>query len=833
MYTFADIILPLPVGQVYTYQLEPEHELQCAPGKRVIVPFGATHFYTGIVYRLHSQKPDFVVRSMVSVIDEHALISPLHSKFWYWMANYYLCQLGEVYKAAVPASLKLESTTTVQLVPNDEAAFDDGLRANDKAALAFLANGKLSISQLQKHLKLKNALPLVQRLIAKGYAEVYEDIGKLATPRGEFMLRLANEYQSTDSLNELLALLTRAPKQAELLTSFVQLAYDTFSTDMDHEPLWNKVEIPRRVLLQQSGTSAAGLLQLLRKGFLEQYVAIPASKHSIDPSEIELPALADFQQQAYVEIKEHLRVKAVVLVQGVTGSGKTEIYMHLIRRYLAAGKQVLYLLPEIALTTQIIDRLAKVFGSAIAVYHSRYSEANKTALWQELAHKPGPNGEGPVSLVLGARSAVFLPFRNLGLVIVDEEHETSYKQHEPSPRYHGRDAAIMLAHLHGARVVLGSATPSAESYYNALQGKYGHVHINQRFGSIELPEIKIIDTIRATKRKEMQSLFSHELLRMLEKTLEAQQQVILFQNRRGYSPYIICESCGWVPKCKHCDVSLTYHQHNGSLSCHYCGYTIGNLVQCEQCQQTGLKTRGFGTEKIEEELQLIYPSARVARLDMDTTRTKNAYSELFRKFSLGQIDVLVGTQMVSKGLDFENVHLVGILDADSMLNFPDFRTNERSFQLMEQVSGRAGRKREQGLVLIQTAQPTHPVLHWVKHHRVEDILRAELVERQQFAYPPFTRLIRFTVKHRDAEVAHHAAFFLSNLLRAIEHVSVLGPEPPLVSRVRGLYLQSVLLKMHNKRQLETIKNSVRTAVEQCTRNSNFKGVWIITDVDPV
>ncbi|MDR2848576.1 MAG: primosomal protein N', partial [Bacteroidales bacterium] len=726
---FADVILPLPLPQSFTYFVPDRMQVQA--GMRVIVPVGARKFYSGIVEKLHQQMPaTYAVKEIITALDEHPVVNERQISLWQWMASYYMCTLGELMKAAIPAGLKLESETRVYFNPAWEQG--DELNTHEEEVLKIVGEKQqLPVSEIAALYKHKDLMRVVQGLVDKEALWVEEFIAARYKPKYETYIRLHPQISSEAQLKSIFDRLGKAPQQSDALMRLMQLS-GAFSKR-------ESKTVSKKEFLK-GGISAATVQTLVKKQVMEVY-QVAISRLPDAPSTAALPELTVAQQQAFSQIQDCFLQKEVVLLHGVTSSGKTEIYIRLIAEQIQQGKQTLYMLPEIALTAQIINRLKSVFGSRVGIYHSKFSDAERVEVWNHIGKPDG------YDVVLGVRSAVFLPFTRLGLVIVDEEHESSYKQNEPAPRYHARDVAIVLASLHGGKVLAGTATPSIESYQNALDGKYGLVELNQRYAGMELPEISFADTSIARKKKTMQSHFHPATIDAITQTLKNGKQIILFQNRRGFSPYVQCAVCETVPRCIHCDVSLTYHKFSDRLVCHYCGYSTENILKCPECGSLEMHTIGFGTEKIEDEMQIIFPEARIARLDLDTSRSRSRYENIIMGFENGKTDILVGTQMISKGLNFEKVYLVGILNADNMLNFPDFRSFERSFQLMMQVSGRAGRFGERGKVVIQTSNPRHPVLQWVAANDFAGMFHAQIAERQQYCYPPFCRLIRLTLKH--------------------------------------------------------------------------------------
>ncbi len=816
---YIDVILPLPLGNTFTYSVPDEWADSVRTGMRVVVPFGKKKMYTAIVCLIHSNAPTlYQAKEIICLLDEHPVIRFPQLKFWEWMSSYYQAYTGEVYQAAIPAGLKLESETQVRI----NAAFDEEISLTDKEQKIAdaLSDGKIqSVSDLNRITGMRDTLPTLKILMEKGLVEVSEELTGKYRPKTESYIRLTEEASSENRLREIFDELARSPRQLEILMKYIE-----FSRCLSAK---NIREVSKKELLDKSGCSDATLKGLTDKNILEIY---RKEIGRLDRSEIhteEKYPLNVFQQKALDEIHSQFAVRNTVLLHGITSSGKTELYIHLIEQTLAAKKQVLYLVPEIALTTQLTSRLKRIFGNKLAVYHSRFSDAERVEIWNNMLTDKG------YEVVIGARSAIFVPFRQLGLVIIDEEHETSYKQFDPSPRYHARNAAIVLASLHGARTLLGSATPAIESYYNAKTGKYGYVALNQRYQEMELPEILIADTREAYHRKQMEGHFTPLLMEKIRKSLENSEQVILFQNRRGYAPYLECKGCAYVPKCKNCDVSLTVHKFLNKLTCHYCGYTEHIPDLCPVCNTPQLENKGFGTEKIEQEIEEYFPKARVARMDVDTTRSKKSYDKMITDFEQGKVDILVGTQMVTKGLDFERVSLVGILNADNMLNFPDFRSHERAYQLMAQVSGRAGRKNKRGTVVLQTSVPDHPVIGQVLRNDFEDMFITQCSERKQFGYPPYTRLIEITLRHRDMKTTDKAAKELTTELRKVFGNRVFGPNIPPVSRIQNFYIKNILLKIETEVSAEQAKIILNQITAMFLTRDPYKTLKISLDVDPV
>ncbi len=755
--TYADIILPLPLDSLFTYSVPDSLAGRVGQGIRVLVPFGKSKTYVGLVVRTHNNKPDFNVKDISTVMDDAPVVNAVQLELWRWMADYYLSSVGDVMNAALPSGLKSED----------------------------------------------------------GY-----------TAKTETYVSLAPEYHSERAIRVALDVLKRATAQLKVFETFLTLSHwDTISGDTCAEPV---AEVSRDELMNETHCTSTVFRNLVVRKFLNTYEReIGRLNNAGEPHPELIKPLNEAQQTAYNNIVFSFLKKNVVLLHGVTSSGKTEIYIHLIRQAIERRQQVLYLLPEIALTVQIRQRLQRVFGNRLGIYHSKYSDAERVEIWKKQL------SAAPYDVILGARSAVLLPFTNLGLVIIDEEHETSFKQQDPAPRYHARSVAIMLARKFGAKVLLGSATPSLESWNNAHTGKFGLVSLMQRYNDIRLPEIEVVDIKDLQRRKMMSGPFSPRLMAAVRKALDNGEQAILFQNRRGFAPMIECRECGWVPHCDKCDVSLTYHKSLGQLTCHYCGttYTVPEVCPC--CGSRNLRGRGYGTEKVEDYVMELFPDARVARMDLDTTRTRNAYERLISDFSAHKTDILIGTQMVSKGLDFDKVSVVGILNADSMLNYPDFRAYEHAFMMMAQVAGRAGRKGKQGLVILQTKSPQLPVITQVVRNDCEGLFADQLEERQAFCYPPFCHLIYVFLKHRDDAVVASASMRLGDILRGWFGSRVLGPDKPSVSKVKTLNIRKIMLKLENGIDLAKVRLYLRKAQAMMGQDAKYRSVQIYFDVDPL
>ena len=811
----------MPLANWYTYSLPESLEGQVQTGSRVIVPFGKKKFYTALVANVHYCPPEgYEIKEVTEVLDTRPVLLPQQFRLWKWMASYYLCTMGDVYKAALPSGMKLESETIVTANPDYEATTP--LTPREQQVLDLLTQDpEQCITQLEKRLNVtRNILPVINNLLAKGAISVKEELKRNYKPKTEIRVKLSPDCQTEERLHQLFDELGRAPKRLALLMKYLELS--GFFTDKA-----SLREVSKKELLTRADATPTIFNGLVEKGIFETYLYEVGRLDREQTRTVAINPLNPAQQAAYDAILSHFREKNVCLLHGVTSSGKTEIYIHLIRQAIENGQQVLYLLPEIALTTQITERLKRVFGGRIGIYHSKFPDAERVEIWQKQLRP-----EGHYDIILGVRSSVFLPFHNLGLIIVDEEHEITYKQQDPAPRYHARDTAIMLASIYGAKVLLGTATPSIDSYHNALAGKYGLVTLNERYKDIRLPEIRIVDIKELARKKMMNGPFSPELLAAVRQALERHEQVILFQNRRGFAPMIECKVCGWVPKCKNCDVSLTYHKGLNQLTCHYCGYTYAVPRSCPACGSVELVNRGFGTEKIEDNIREIFPDAKVARMDLDTTRSRSAYERIIADFEAGKTHILIGTQMVSKGLDFDHVSVVGILNADNMLNYPDFRAHERAFQLMAQVAGRAGRRDKRGLVILQTKSPDLPVIHQVVTNDYKQMYEDQTVERKLFHYPPFCRFIYVYLKHRKEDVVTQAADTLAAWLRTAFGDKVLGPDKPPVGRIQMLFIKKIVIKLDLNMSGTKVRDYLLSVQRQLIEDERFRSLVVYYDVDP-
>lgn len=812
---FIDVILAIPVERMFTYSITQAESEFLQVGMRVSVPFGKSKIHTGLVGAIHTNAPQiYEAKEIHQILDETPIVTQKQLEFWQWIAKYYMCTVGEVMRAALPNAFILESETLISRNLKKEIKDTD---LKDDEFLVFEAlhhQSTLKIQEVSSILDKKNVLPVIKRLIDKEVILLQEEIYDKYKPKYVRYVKLQAQYTSEIGLHQLLQDLSRAEKQRQVVMTLFSISAKT------------KKPIKVKDLIEESGASAAIVKALIDKEILEEY-HIQTDRVQYEGEDNEATkALNQYQTEALKQIKNKFETQNVIVLHGVTSSGKTEVYVKLIEDVLLKGKQVLYLLPEIALTTQLVTRLQNYFGEQVAVFHSKYSAHERVEVYNNVLENTNT-----AKIILGARSSIFLPFHDLGLIIVDEEHEQSFKQFNPAPRYHARDAAVVLAHLHKAKTLLGSATPSLESYKNAIDNKYGLVEINRRYNNVQLPDTELVDIADKYKRKLMKGHFSDRMIEEITEALEEGYQVILFQNRRGYSPIVECNTCGHSPQCPNCDVSLTYHQYRKQLRCHYCGHNSAMLQKCMACGTSNLDTKGFGTEQIETEAKSLFPKAKVARMDLDTTRGKHGYEKIITALEQQEIDILVGTQMLTKGLDFRNVKLVGIMNADNMLNFPDFRAHERSFQLMLQVSGRAGRTDKRGKVLIQTYNPYHKILQQVSTNNYLDMFKEQLQERRDFKYPPFFRLIKITLKHRDYNKVETASDWFAKSLRQVFKTNILGPEFPPVSRVRNQYLKNILIKIPQQQSLAKTKEAINKINSSFEAVGPFKGVRVIINVD--
>lgn len=812
---FADVILPLPLQKYYTYTIPAEFVKSASVGKRTIVQFGSKKLYTAVINNVHQRAPDnYKTKEIITILDDRPIVGQLHLLFWEWIAEYYLCTVGDVFKAAVPSGLRLESETKLFI-----KTIDKELKLNETENLLIEIindNPGINLQKLLQSLGKPHYVNYIRLLIDKNIVLAEEKLKDTFTPKKETYIELNNKYHSQKTLNEAFEQLKNAPKQTELLMQFLKLS--GFS---NQQKLIKKQE-----LLQKSQSNSSTLASMVSKNILLQK-QVEVSRFFKEPEQLQPPyKLNNIQQAALEDIKRQFNEKQVVLLHGITSSGKTELYIHLIHEQIKKGKQVLYLLPEIALTAQIIIRLKTFFGDKVGIYHSKFGNAERVEIWKDLL-----NTDSRFKVILGVRSSIFLPFQDLGLVIVDEEHENTYKQFDPAPRYHARDAAIYLAGLHNTNVLLGTATPSVESFFNAKNQKYGFVEITKRYKNIKLPQIYVINLQEAYKKKKMHSHFTPELLDHLKHAFNSNEQAILFQNRRGFAPYLQCTSCEWIPQCPNCDVSLAYHKNLNKLVCHYCSYSIVLPKVCQACGNPSLETRGFGTEKIEDEIKIYFDNVSVERMDTDTTRSRRSYEKIIRDFEEKKTDVLIGTQMISKGLNFDNVSVVGILNADNMLNFPDFRAHERSFDLMTQVSGRAGRSKKQGTVIIQTYDPKHPIIQNVLNNDYYSMYNLQIAERKQFSYPPFVRMIKIIIKHKNKETLNSAALLLANRLRSAFGNRILGPQYPVIGRIQNYYIKHIILKIEKAKPVNKAKEYIFNQINNMNSNPKFKSIIVNLDMD--
>lgn len=812
---FVEVILPLAIAKNYTYRVPFDMNNAVATGKRVVVQFGKSKLYTAIIASISKFAPErYEAKYIIEVLDDKAVVTEKQLQFWNWLAEYYLCNVGEVMNAALPSALKLASET--RIVINKDFMIDRSL-LNDREFLIVEAldiQPELSVSDIAKLLGQKTVMPILKLLFDKNVIHISEDLSQRYKPRTRTFVTLNPIYRNQEQLKELFNILEkRAPKQADAVLTYIKLSRQ-------------QKTVTKNELIDESGAGAASIKSLVEKGvFLTEDKNV--SRLHFEEDEVYASfELSDSQRIALDRVNQGFTDHDVMLLHGVTSSGKTQIYIRLIEQVIAQGKQVLYLLPEIALTTHIIERLRVYFGASIGVYHSRFNDNERVEVWQKVL-----NNEYKV--VLGARSSVFLPFNNLGLIIVDEEHETSYKQFDPAPRYNARDSAIYIANCYQGKVLLGSATPSFESYYNARIHKYGLVELTERYGGVKMPEVAVVSISEETKKKTIQSHFTSVLMDDIGKALENKEQVILFQNRRGYAPILMCKMCAYTPKCINCDVSLTYHKSSGKLHCHYCGYKEDSPGVCPACGSANLEYKGFGTEKVEDELSLILPEARITRMDLDTTRSRNSLQNILNDLEEKNIDILVGTQMVAKGLDFSDVTVIGIINADSLLKFPDYRANERSYQMLAQVSGRAGRRGKQGKVVIQTYDPGHRVIRQVIENDYKDLYFTEMEERKSFKYPPFYRIINLDLKHKDPEMVHNQSIYLATELKKQFGDRVIGPEFPLVARIRNYFIKTIMLKFEKDGiSINKAKSIIKEVITQFQTTKLSKGSVIQPDVDP-
>lgn len=816
------VILPLPIQEKFTYEVPVDQAPSVGIGTRVLVQFGRKKYYTAIVAGIDQRPPqNYEVKQIMAVLDLHPALRYPQLKFWEWISDYYLCSVGDVMKAAIPSGLKLESESVVTLNPDFDS--EDGVRFTERQSMIVAAlqhSGKDSLAGLEKTLGFKNIAPHVSALVAAGVVRVDEKIVEKYRPKTVSMVRLLCGRDDEERLNSFFDMTSRSRQQQSVLLAYLDLS-KFIGRGSELQP------VEKDTLLKTCGVSPAVLKAVADKGIVEIYKEKINRFDCQDNTAVHEAVLSDVQNDVAKKIRDSFKDHAVTLLHGVTGSGKTEIYCELIREVLAQGSQVLYLVPEISLTTQLTDRLKKVFGSRLLIYHSKFSDSERVDIWNRLLQSNEP------MVVLGVRSSVFLPFARLGLIVVDEEHEASYKQYDPAPRYNARDAATVLASMHGAKTLFGSATPAIETYWKAQCGKYGLVTLSERYEGASLPEVEVIDMKQMRRQKSVEGILSTTLRKATRDALDAGWQAIMFQNRRGFAPVVVCHTCGWSPRCHNCDVSMVYHKGSQLLRCHYCGATQTLPALCPACGENSLEKYGYGTERIAEEVQEAFPDRKISRMDLDTTRNKQAYQDLIEEFAEHRTDILVGTQMVTKGLDFEKVKIVGVLNADTLLNFPDFRSTERAFNMLEQVAGRAGRRRERGKVLIQTTKTDEPVLEHVRNHDYDTYYNEELANRQRYGYPPFTKIINVFVRNKDAATCDAAAVMLTMALRDVFGSRVLGPEKPFVSRVNTWYLQQIMLKVESQASMKKVKALLRQVYESLAATPQIKSSQIHYDVDPV
>ena len=814
MQFFIEVVLPLAVNKTFTYQVSEAEFHYVSIGMRVAVPFGKSKVFTSLVIAKHNNPPQlYTAKEIHQIIDEKPIVNEIQLAHWNWIANYYMCSLGEVFKSALPSGYMLESETII--TAKKDAEVEENELKDDEYLIfeALKLQSSITVNDVVKILGKKTIFPVLNRLLEKGALQLQEEISEQYKPKQVRYVKLHDEFANQDNLALLLENLSRAKKQRELVLSFFQLQAK------------EKKPISVKQLIEFSGSNSATIKSLLEKEVFVEYF-INQDRVIFEKEDDSHFTLSEPQQKAFDQIEESFIENDITLLHGVTASGKTEIYIKLIEEQINKDKQVLFLLPEIALTTQLVQRLVAYFGNQVAVFHSKYSNNERIEVWNQVLE----NSE-KAKVVIGVRSALFLPFSNLGLIVVDEEHEQTYKQEAPAPRYHARDCAVVLAKQHQAKILLGSATPSLETYYNVKTNKYKLVELTERYGNVVLPEIKLIDLKDKYFRKRMNGHFSDELIEGISNALELGEQVILFQNRRGFSPYVECITCGHVPNCPSCDVSLTYYKHKNQLRCHYCGYSIANPTHCHACQSVELTTKGFGTEQIELELKTIFPDKNIGRMDQDTTRGKFGYEKIIDSFKNREVDILVGTQMLAKGLHFDNVTLVGILNADNLLNQPDFRAYERAFQMMTQVAGRSGRSEKKGIVMIQTYNVFHNTIQQVLSNDYASMFKEQIYERQNFKYPPFYKLIKLTLKHRDYDKLKEGSMWLYNVLSQSLPMPILGPEEPAISRIRNEYIRTILIKIPKEKNLSLTKKTIHKIMNSFEAISFYRAIKVTINVD--
>jgi primosomal protein N' (replication factor Y) len=819
---FVDIILPIPIHREFTYRVPHDLNEQVRIGVRVVVPFGKSKLLTGIITRISEEAPkDYQAKYIEHILDDSPIITGHQYTFWKWIASYYMAPIGDVMNAALPANFKLASETRIVLHPDFDGKLDHLDDREFKIVETLEIRESMDLKELSEILGIKTVQPIIKRMMDRRIILSVEELTDKFVPKTSVYVELGPSGSGDDEINDFISRLESKKNTEKQLQAFLTILREGNYSNGGLQPI-------ERKKLMDLDVSASSLNTLEKNGMiLQKRYEISRFKDN-DRSQHAFKELSEAQYKALQEINTSFEHHTTTLLHGVTGSGKTEIYVQLIQEQLDNGKQVLFLLPEIALTTQLIQRLSAYFGDQIGVYHSKFNQNERVEVWNHVL----ANDPDRFRIIIGARSSVFLPFRDLGLIIVDEEHESTFKQYDPSPRYNARDAAIVLSHLFGSKVLLGSATPAMETYFNAKGGKYGLVELTDRYGGLRLPEVFCADVKKERRQKSMNSHFTTFLIDHIREALNKNEQVILFQNRRGYTPLWSCEICNWTPKCKNCDVSLTYHKNTNLLKCHYCSYTTPPVGSCSCCGSNRLKMIGFGTEKVEDELSLIFPKHTIKRLDLDTTRSKNAYETILNDFENRNIDILIGTQMVSKGLDFDNVSLVGVLDADMLLNRPDFRAFERSFQLMSQVAGRSGRKGKRGQVIIQTGDPDHWVIQKVIAHDYVGFYESEILERKNFFYPPFYKIIEFTLKHKEEHLLDKASMEFAQSLREVFKERVIGPEFPIVRRVQNLYLKSIKLKVERDASDKKVKERLQMLIDAFYSVPLNKSIRMVVDVDP-
>ena len=812
---FVEVILPLSLDKTFTYSVSETEYNYIKIGMRLAVPFGKSRIYTALVIAIHQNKPTlYDAKEIHQILDEKPIVTEIQITHWQWIASYYMCAIGDVYRGAMPSALLLESETIIS--QKNDGFVDESLLTDDEFLIyeALQQQSSLKVQDIINILNKKNIFPVIQKLIDKNILVLQEEMLETYTPKLVRYVKLHSKYETNEGLSELLEVLKNANKQKEIVLSYFQLSAS------------EKKPITVKKLIEVANSTSTIVKTLIDKEIFEEYYIQVDRVNFIGKTKDEQLQLSEVQQIAFEEIKENFTQKEVCLLHGVTSSGKTEIYIKLIEDYIKEEKQVLYLLPEIALTTQLVGRLRDYFGNKVAVFHSKYSNNERVEVWQQVLEQ-----SSKAQIVIGARSAIFLPFSNLGLVIVDEEHEQTFKQVDPSPRYHARDASIVLANSHKAKVLLGSATPSLETYFNAQSGKYGFVEISKRYGNVKMPEIELVDLKDKYLRKQMSGHFSDTLIEEITTALSFGEQVILFQNRRGFSPIIECLTCGHVPQCLQCDVSLTYHKHKNQLRCHYCGYSMAKPTHCHSCSSVHLTTKGFGTEQIQQELVELFPNTKIGRMDQDTTRGKFGFEKIIDSFKNREIDILVGTQMLAKGLDFDNVSLVGIMNADNMLYHPDFRAFERSYQMMTQVSGRSGRSEKQGKVIIQTYNPDHNTIQQVVHNNYISMYKEQLYDRQIYHYPPYYKLIKLTLKHRDFDKLTEGSMWLYQVMKQNFTIPILGPEEPPISRIRNEYIRTIMVKIPTNQSLQGTKKTIQKILNSFDVVPQYRAIKVVVNVD--